>query len=209
MSKEGLHSLMLASEVEQLYKELSSEFSSMLTQYNLSCPTGCSNCCTKTDIEASVLEFLPFAKYVYETHQEEYFYSLLDQNISGECILHDLMNKRCSAYPYRGLICRLFGFSFSDDKFGNPRVISCKLLKTEKADFFNRVLVGEIDKNELIYINKVYLKLMELDPVLGTKRYPLNYAIRLALDKIGTALYYNSFDDNNNNNTNNNIPKAS
>ena len=47
--------------VERIFNELEEEINNFKSLTNLHCLSGCGKCCTKPDIEASPLEFLPLA----------------------------------------------------------------------------------------------------------------------------------------------------
>jgi hypothetical protein len=47
--------------LEELFEKLEKETTSFQTETNLNCLSGCGQCCSKPDIDASPLEFLPWA----------------------------------------------------------------------------------------------------------------------------------------------------
>ena len=51
--------------VEQVFENLDREISTFQSWSGLHCAWGCGKCCFKPDIEATILEFLPFAHYLY------------------------------------------------------------------------------------------------------------------------------------------------
>lgn len=51
--------------VELLFDRLENEITDFKLQTNLHCLSGCGKCCTKPDIDASPLEFLPWAFHLF------------------------------------------------------------------------------------------------------------------------------------------------
>ena len=52
--------------VEKVFSSLQKEIESFQGESGLSCVANCGFCCTKADIEASALEFLPLAYALYK-----------------------------------------------------------------------------------------------------------------------------------------------
>jgi hypothetical protein len=52
--------------VEAVFEQLDNEIASFQGWSGLHCKFGCGKCCFKADIEATVLEFLPFAYYLHQ-----------------------------------------------------------------------------------------------------------------------------------------------
>ncbi|MFI1745758.1 hypothetical protein [Thalassobellus sediminis] len=57
--------------VEELFNKLDLEISEFQNNSQLHCLTGCGNCCTNPTMEASPLEFLPWAFYLFLNEQAE------------------------------------------------------------------------------------------------------------------------------------------
>ncbi|HYG17423.1 MAG TPA: YkgJ family cysteine cluster protein, partial [Ohtaekwangia sp.] len=51
--------------VEAVFAKLDAEIQQFQQWSSLHCNAGCGKCCFKADIEASVLEFLPFAYHLF------------------------------------------------------------------------------------------------------------------------------------------------
>ena len=88
-------------------------------------------------------------------------------------------------YDYRGLICRLFGFSARSNKKNELHLISCKIIK---SGIHPDLLAGQI--NDAPVSSAWYLKLYGIDPQLATKHLPINEAIRKALELV---MFLNQF----------------
>jgi hypothetical protein len=52
--------------IEEVFEKLDQEIASFQSWSGLHCAWGCGKCCYKADIEATILEFLPFAHYLYQ-----------------------------------------------------------------------------------------------------------------------------------------------
>ena len=124
--------------VETLFEQLEQESRQFESTAGLSCVSSCGNCCTYADIEASPLEFLPWAFHLFLNGEAEKTRILLRTNESATCFIYKpltIVNQgRCSTYKYRGLICRLFGFAANKDKYGNLRLSTCKIIKEGQTE---------------------------------------------------------------------------
>src|SRR3954468_9346614 len=100
--------------VEEVFQKLDQEIAQFQSWSTLHCKFGCGKCCFKPDIEATILEFLPFAHHLYQTKSAEAWYEKLRDADSEICLILNptqAASGLCSSYPHRGLICRLFGYS--------------------------------------------------------------------------------------------------
>src|SRR6267154_5256493 len=100
--------------VEAVFEKLDAEISTFQSATSLHCKFGCGKCCFKPDIEATTLEFLPFAWHLYQSQQAEEWLARLNDSDAEICLILNPTqggSGLCSQYPHRGLICRLFGYS--------------------------------------------------------------------------------------------------
>ena len=185
--------------VEKVFQALEKDVTSFQLQSGLKCLSACGKCCSKADIEASILEFLPFAYHLYKNDQAFDFLDQLKNSNSAYCLLFrpflGVDHKGfCSDYKYRGLICRLFGFSGRRDKYGTKNLVTCKVIKTEQEDIFTRVSEDiSTEKMEVPMMSDYSMKLYAIDFQLAAKYYPINEAIKLAIE---TVLSYYSYRTN-------------
>ena len=124
----------LAGAVETLYTELDGRIASFQGWSGLGCKFGCGKCCLKPDIEASPLEFLPFAVALHQEGLADEWLKKLDAS-SSICVIYNEGQGGaglCSRYLHRGLICRLFGFSARLNKYGVRELVTCQVIKTEQ-----------------------------------------------------------------------------
>ncbi len=178
--------------MEEVFLALDEEISTFRQWSNLGCKTGCGKCCLKPDIEATVLEFLPFAYHIYK--QGKAVQWLENPTLAGSiCSILDgnqIGIGHCSSYSSRGLICRLFGFSARLNKYGHKELISCQVIKTEQAESFLLAQGKTIAGHQTPLMRDYYMKMYAIDWELSQKFYPINVAIRKALE---TVLHYYAY----------------
>ena len=75
------------SAIEQVFKNLDTEILRLQTASTLHCKSGCGKCCFKADIEATILEFLPFAHHLYQLGEAEEWYEKLKVSDSSICLI--------------------------------------------------------------------------------------------------------------------------
>lgn len=175
--------------VEKVFMALDSEISSFQEYSKISCLTGCGKCCFKPDIEATPLEFLPLALDLLENREIESFYDRLISKEDSYCILFNQHSKAtdkgaCAQYHYRGLICRLFGYSAMKGRDGLKKYVTCKVIKESQADQVAQVQEAIVEGAEIPLMSDYYFRLRSIDPDLGTTRYPINEAMRKALEHV-------------------------
>lgn len=182
-------------EVEEVFSLLSKEMSVFQDWSKLTCKTGCGKCCTKADIEATVLEFIPFAYHVYMLRQSEVWLDRLTAREDAVCLFFNPSAPglgSCSQYKHRGLICRLFGFSARTNKYAHREFVSCQTIKTEQPDGYQRT-VEKVGAGDTVPImNQYYMRLVGIDPLLAREFFPVNEAIRRAVE---TVLHHYSYQE--------------
>ena len=183
-------------EVERLFKTIDEDIAKFQEKSKLGCISGCGECCKKPDIEATVLEMLPYAYYLYKNKKAEDQWEKLKENTAAICILFTSpvgsQKGFCSEYTSRGFICRLFGFSAVLDKTGQPELATCKYIKTSQAEAYQQT-VEAIKRGEHVPVmSEYYMKLYGIDANLSTKFYPINTAIRLAIEEVMSYFAYRS-----------------
>lgn len=156
----------------------------------LVCAAGCNLCCVKKDIHASPLEFFPLAYHLVKTGLAESFYERLEQVPDNDmCVLFSALGETpgsCSNYAYRGLICRLFGFSSVPDKQGHYRMVTCKTLK--ETPTYGRLTPKVLEKAPVF--SAYYMQLAAIDFVLANEQLHINKAIKRALELVSTYYLY-------------------
>lgn len=173
--------------VERVFAGLDKAIAEFQKESGLSCKWGCGKCCFKADIEASALEFLPFALYLYRNNAAEQWLERLGRNESPVClILNPTQNAAglCSEYPYRGLICRLFGYSARTNKYGRKELVTCQIIKTEQPEQFQDAEVAISAGKPVPVMSDYYMQLHAIDFRMAQEFFPINEAIKRAIQVI-------------------------
>ena len=174
-------------DVEAVFDALDQEIAAFQASSSLHCKFGCGKCCFKPDIEATILEFLPFAFHLYQTNQIESWYDKLCGNQSPICLILNPDQSGaglCSEYKYRGLICRLFGYSARTNKYGKKELITCQIIKAEQFENFNEAAKQVDEGGDVPIMSNYYMRLRNIDPQLATTFLPINQAMKAALEKV-------------------------
>lgn len=179
--------------VEQAFRELDQEIASFQSRSTIHCKFGCGKCCFKPDIEATILEFLPFAYHLYRQGDAFAWHEKLSSLDEPLCVILNPTQAGaglCSEYVHRGLICRLFGYSARVNKYGKKELVTCQIIKTEQSAVYEKT-VEEIDRGgEVPVMSQHYMKLHAIDADLTREFYPINQAIRKALE---TVMHYYAY----------------
>lgn len=177
-------------QVEELFQKLNVEISEFRGHTKLSCEAGCGKCCNHPEIDASPLEFLPWAFHLFLNGEAEKVLQKLNKETSIACYIYKPLsllngdNGKCSNYPYRGLICRLFGFGANTDKYGQLRLATCKIIKDGQAENYDKS-TELINKGLPVPIfTDYYMNLSQIDFQLGNVIVPINKALKLAIEEV-------------------------
>lgn len=176
--------------VALVLKSLDEEIATFQGWSGLKCQYGCGKCCFKADIEATALEFLPFAYHLYQQGQCWEWLNKIKNTPQSIChILNPTQDGAglCSEYPYRGLICRLFGYSARTNKYGQKELVTCQLIKTEQATAFQEAQASVEHGQHVPLMNQYYMQLVGIDHEMARNFYPINEAIKQAIE---TVLHY-------------------
>ena len=181
----------IVSAVEEVFRELDEHLEKTTSLTGMKCHHLCSACCKKTDIEASPIEFIPLAAWLYETGQVDEFLTRLDKSdVTGYCVLFspDAWKEGkwgCQQYDKRGLICRLFGFGYRLNREGVPELVTCKILKDSCPSAVARARQTGIETPDEVPLFRNYsMQLYSIDPDLAINLMPINKAIRAAIEKL-------------------------
>jgi uncharacterized protein len=179
--------------VQRVYTKLDREISKVQLESGMHCLSGCGECCKKPDIEATPLEFLPLALKLYDDGKAESFLEELQNNSSSTChVFRPYVTNfggLCNEYPYRGLICRLFGFTARRDKEGKPEIVTCKLIKTHQEKEYQQAIDNIKNGKRIPIMSEFYTRLSSIDPSLA-QFYPINKAMEVAVE---TVLHYYAY----------------
>jgi Fe-S-cluster containining protein len=173
--------------LEKVYAEMANTFSAYQSGTGLNCPPGCGRCCTNPEIEASVLEMIPFALKIYDQGQLDEWLQKIEERENPQCILletDELTGKtKCTSYLERPSVCRMFGVAGTYNKHNEVTHAICKLLKELNADL-------PVPSASTPLIPHWSSKLSGLDPELSKNKLPINHAIKGALEKIAFYTQY-------------------
>jgi uncharacterized protein len=173
--------------VMRVYEQLDKDIAKFQSATQLHCLSGCGECCKKPDIEAGVIEFLPLALDLYDRGLAESTLAELSEKKDSIChVFRPHMTKfggLCNAYPHRGLICRLFGFTARINKDEQKELVTCKYIKEEQSEHY-RDAVDRIAQNEYVPVmSEYYYRMQSIDPgVQGF--YPINEAMAKAIEMV-------------------------
>ena len=174
--------------IEEVFSLLDQDIATFRGWSELSCKAGCGKCCTKANIEATVLEFIPFAHYVYHANEAAAWLAKFEKNADNDiCLFFNpthIGGGLCSQYAHRGLICRLFGFSARTNKYSRREFVTCQTIKTEQATSYSQALTGIEAGGFVPVMNNYYMRLHAIDADLARDFYPINEAIRRAIETV-------------------------
>lgn len=188
-------------QVQKVFEQLEAETDFVRKCTGISCLPGCGQCCTKPAIEASVLEFLPFAFELFLNRQSTSFRERLEQSEDDICLLFSGLSTisnvnyttgHCSQYALRGLICRLFGYATSRDKFGQRRFSTCKPIK-EKFPGQVENLEQFLPLEKIPGYTNYYQQLIRIDFRLGQEFNNINTSILRAIQEVEHYYQYRPF----------------
>lgn len=188
-------------QVEALFDNLEIEIAAFTSETHLFCNAGCGKCCSTPNIDASPLEFLPWAFHLFLDGKAEETLKLLKNTSSKNCLLYrpisvlEHQKGSCSNYRYRGLICRLFGYAANTDKYGKLRLATCKIIKEEQQENF---IAAEESINKGSYVpifTDYYMKLAQIDLRMGVLLLPINEALKIAIEEVLHYYAYRPFPD--------------
>jgi len=181
--------------VKEIFQELEEETKQFHAEAGMGCMSGCGFCCAKPEVPATPLEFLPLAFDLYaKGHAEEIANQLAVEDQPGNCVIYrstkdDVTKGFCGDYQSRGLICRLFGASARKTKYGLKDIITCKILKGERAEAYESATARINAGLEIPMATAFYTRLKDVDESL-TNQYPINQAILMALELVLRFKFY-------------------
>ena len=181
----------IALAVETVFDELDEHITNTTSKTCMKCSALCNLCCSTTHIEASPIEFIPLAKWLYEQGMVDDFLVRLEKSEkTGHCPLflpEAWMEGKggCLHYEKRGLVCRLFGFGYRLDREGIAELVTCKVMKKDIPEAVGRANRLGVEKPDALPIFRNYsMQLYSIDPDLAVRQLPINKAIRIAIEKL-------------------------
>jgi Fe-S-cluster containining protein len=181
--------------VEEVFDNLDKEIGSFQQWSGLHCGWGCGKCCFKADIEATILEFLPFAAHLHREGKAFEWLEKLKVNESSICLILNPTQHGaglCSEYKHRGLICRLFGYSARTNKYGAKELVTCQVIKSEQGTNFEVAASKVAQGAEVPVMNQYNMRQHAIDHELTREFFPINEAIKRAIEVI---LHYYAYQE--------------
>jgi Fe-S-cluster containining protein len=173
--------------VEEVFEKLDAHIATFQAWSKLGCGWGCGKCCFKPDIEATILEFLPFAHYLYQQNLAEDWHDRLRAGDDSICLILNPTQAAaglCSEYKHRGLICRLFGYSARTNKYGKAELVTCQIIKTDQAENYQNAATQIEAGEDVPVMTHYYMQLHSIDFELARDFFPINEAIKRAIEVI-------------------------
>jgi Fe-S-cluster containining protein len=180
----------IAAAVMRLYDEMDHEACRLRVATGLDCPPGCGACCHSTCLRITPLEMLPAAQVLFTRGEAEHWLARVAAAASPRCVFFvpDAVvadNGRCLIYPWRPVLCRLFGWAAVLDKRGKPVLAVCRRIKElapETSAAARRAVSAGLGAPVLpAFACRVY----GVYPRLGELRLPVNEALAAALEWVG------------------------
>ena len=183
--------------VKKLFQQLEQETAEFQEKSGLGCVAGCGKCCTIPDIEASPLEFLPWAFQLFLNGDAENTLEDLKNSNSATCNIYKSITiegqGRCGNYKYRGLICRLFGYAANKDKYGKLRLATCSIIKEGQHERFSTTADAIANGLYVPIFTDYYMQLNQIDFLLGNSILPVNEALKMAIEEVLQYYAYRDF----------------
>ncbi|UJP65763.1 YkgJ family cysteine cluster protein [Mongoliitalea daihaiensis] len=185
-----------STEVRRVFDQLDQEVKAFMDVSQLTCISGCGKCCSNPKVSATVMEFIPLAFDLYDKGKAEAALDLLDSKTEDDwCIVYKSLSEDgamgfCSDYHNRGMICRLFSSSHRTNKHGQKEIITCKKIKTEKQSAFELTAQAVNQGLEIPSSSGYYAQLFTIDQGLTADQFPINQAIRKAIEHVLTYQFY-------------------
>ncbi len=186
-----------ASQLMLLNAEIAQTYSHYQNERKLFCRSGCGECCLHPGIEASVLEMLPLALYLYDQGQaESTLEALLQHEEKAGCFFYkasseDRKSGQCSVYPYRPAVCRMFGAAGYRGREGEVLLSICKVIKADEPEAVIAAQQSLSSQTPPMMRNHKAL-IAQLDYELSKENMPIKQATVAALEKVLTQAYYAS-----------------
>ncbi len=177
--------------IMDVYARMDRDVARFQLKTGLRCENGCGTCCTSTAVQTSVLEMLPMAREIFREGGADAWLARLDDPARPEyCVLYRSERApeepgHCRYYPWRPTVCRLFGFATVHTRSGIPALSVCRLVKQSAPE---AVAVAMASASDAPCFSDAATWVYGLDPGYGSRRMPINDALRMALMRIGLQM---------------------
>jgi uncharacterized protein len=180
----------IADQVNNLFAEIDLQTQAFQAATGLSCPPGCGQCCDNEHIEVTVLDCLPLAIDLFQTGKSEFWLAQFTEPPRNSCLFyqpdpHEFGNGQCLQYAGRPLLCRTFGFGTVRNKVGRPELAVCSVHRATQGETVARSQQAIASGLPAPNFADLAMQLESIDPAIGRQRYPINQAMRQALERVG------------------------
>lgn len=186
-------------EIGLLFDKLENELTTFISKTHLFCNAGCGKCCTNPTMEASPLEFLPWAFHLFKIGEAENTLEKLAKHTNSICFNYSPISETnldlgsCTTYKYRGLVCRLFGYGATRDKFAQLRLATCSIIKEQQTENYNAANVDINNGLAVPIFTDYYMNLSQIDFRLGNTYVHINKALQMAIEEVVHYYAYRDF----------------
>jgi uncharacterized protein len=174
----------------KIYRQIDRKVAVFKKKSALECIPGCGECCRAAGVCASVLEMQPAARHLWEKGALDFWLDKIDlKDDKSPCVFYSAAvldnGGHCHIYPFRPLICRLFGFSGRRNKKEKTELMVCNRMKAAYPALVTQVaaMVEEALQPPLFtnYIMKIYAVSLNL----ANESLNVNIAFAKAAEIIG------------------------
>lgn len=182
-----------ASEIQEILDSVEKTIRNVQLETGLRCPPSCRECCkTSGDaIQVTVTEFLPLSLRLWTEGKAIQLLDRLDSVYdSDQCVLFESSSALCeeggcTEYSSRPLLCRLFGFSGIVNRSGQVIPVVCRHMKNHYPLSVNNLFEKLSNGLEIPVFADYSSQIRGIDPYMGAKAFPVNLALRRALEYVG------------------------
>ncbi len=180
----------VANQVSNLFSEIDRETQAFQSVTGLRCPSGCGQCCDNAHIEVTVLDCLPLAIDLFQQGVGEFWLAQFTEPTRDTCLFYQADseqpgNGRCLQYQGRPLLCRTFGFGTVRNKAGVPELAVCAVHRVTQPETVVQTQAAIAAGLSAPNFADLAMQLEAIDPTIGRQRYPINQAMKRALERVG------------------------
>jgi uncharacterized protein len=181
----------IADQVSELFAEIDRQTQAFQSATGLHCPSGCGKCCENEHVEVTVLDCLPLAIDLFDQGKGEFWLTqFAEPTRDDSCLFYQpdplqSGNGQCLQYAGRPLLCRTFGFGTVRNKVGLTELAVCSVHRATQPEIVERSQESIAAGLPAPNFADLAMRLGSIDPAIGHQRYPINQAMRRALERVG------------------------
>lgn len=177
--------MIIEEQVLAFFGELEKQVAQFQIKTGLRCSPGCGRCCPTAAVHTTVLEMLPAAGEILRQGASDHWLSVTSQTHTGPgCVFYQAEETagHCRFYAWRPGVCRLFGFASVRTRTGGRALSVCNHLKTNDPATVAAAMTHAADAPCL---SDLCTRLHGIDPSAAKRLFPINEAIRIAIQRMG------------------------